>query len=690
MKKLLGLLILLISTITFANGVGVIDASNATYLKILSSNVDVYVENQVAITTATMTFKNTLSYAANFKFAFPMPPGASATELSWKINGNSYTAQVGEIPQDTTLPGGTINYQLQTYLGATPLFFAIPQSIGIDSTTEVTLTYVELLKYEFGEVSYMYPNDYMLIQTAPLDLQQFDFNLTSARTIENIQMLSHSTSQLNNNGNEAHVLVSLEQTAANANYELSYTLSLNQLGLFDFSTKLPSSLVPDTLGNGFFVFVAEPDPSNTTNVIDKVFTLIIDRSGSMGGEKIVQARNAAKYIVNNLNEGDRFNIVDFETNVYSFSNEHVPFNNENKTAALAYIDNIFAGGATNISGAFSTAIPQFSSASDSTANIIIFFTDGQPTVGILDVQGILNHVQDLVNQTENVISLFCFGIGTDANQQLLTQLAANNYGIAEFLGNDELEARITRFYLTIRNPVLLNTQIEYPEGTLSEVFPNPLPNLYKGQQMIVSGRYNTGGDVNIILKGTAFGQDVQYQYPLNLSDTIVQQYHFLPKIWAKQKIENLMVQYFSLDPNSTQAQNLKSQIIALSIAYGVITDFTSFTGGFTGVEEEVVKEKDLETPKDFVLLGNYPNPFNPSTIIRFNVGSDIYDMIVIKIFNALGELVRVLTIHVNGSGAYEVMWDGRLMDGAAAPSGMYIYTLEYGNYILSNKMILMK
>ena len=74
----------------------------------------------------------------------------------------------------------------------------------------------------------------------------------------------------------------------------------------------------------------------------------------------------------------------------------------------------------------------------------------------------------------------------------------------------------------------------------------------------------------------AFGQNVQYDYPVTLSDSNVSNYIFLPKVWAKQKIEYLIVQYYLLDPNSPQALQIKQQIIDLSIAFGVISPFTSF------------------------------------------------------------------------------------------------------------------
>ena len=89
-------------------------------------------------------------------------------------------------------------------------------------------------------------------------------------------------------------------------------------------------------------------------------------------------------------------------------------------------------------------------------------------------------------------------------------------------------------------------------------------------------------------------------------------------------------------------------------------------------------------------MGNYPNPFNPSTTIRFSVGDFLNKVVKIKIYNALGELIRILTLYVGDAGTYEVVWDGKLYNGETAPSDVYIYVVDFGNVVLSDKMILLK
>jgi len=675
------LLFFLLMNIVLANGVGIIDSEDGIYLNLINSGIQIDVESQVALVTSTQTFKNQFDGTRRVKYGFPLPASANATRLRWNVGGVWYEASFAPVPQDTTLPGPgeTVDEDLKAYLGDTPVYYDIMQNIEPDSILIVEISFVQLLSYEFGVVDFVYTNNYSKIQTSILDKQEINFNLLSPRTIDDLNMLSaHDNITVSNEVNSANLHSVTFEKPADEDYHIQYRLSLDELGLFSFSTMLPHDQTPDSYG-GFFVYIAEPDPSETTDIISKYFTIIIDRSGSMYGD---QAKNAATFIVNNLNEEDRFNIVDFASNVSSFRTSHVEYNASNKDAAVDYISGINATNSTNISGAFDTALMQFSNAGENTANIIIFLTDGEATIGVTNDDELITHINGAVQDVG-----FCFGIGDNVQKKVLTSVSSQNSGFAEFLEDDILEERITGFYLKIRNPVLLNTSMSFSSTVIAETYPDPLPNLYKGQQMIVSGRYAEAADVDVTLNGNAFGEDVSYDYALQLADSAVQQYRFLPKIWAKLKIEHLLVQYYLLDETSAEANAVRDSIIDVSIDYGVISPFTSFGDPATDIEEA---KDQIVSAIEFELLGNYPNPFNPSTTIQFKVNTQLNRIVKIKIFDSLGRLVKILSIMVISPGYYEVIWDGRLENGVMAASGNYFYLVDFGEAVLAGKMQLLK
>ncbi|MBT7463992.1 MAG: VWA domain-containing protein [Bacteroidetes bacterium] len=692
MKKI----ILILSIFSFAcnvllgNGVVVNKAKSNSYLKLMESSVFVTIESQVAKTVSLQTFKNNITNFLQIKYTFPLPEDASATRLRYKINGTWYNAMFAAVPQDTTTGGwtGEEDHVLKLYLGDNPLYYDIDQTILRDSTIIVELTYVELLKYKFGQVNYVYPNNYQTIQADQLSKQQINVTLNSERTIENIELVSHSPAEIDNTGNLAMLYWTGYNSPASNDYMMHYNLNLNELGLFSLSTYLPDSIQKDSYGRGFFSFIVEPDPSDNTAVIEKVFTLVIDRSGSMSGNKIVQARDAANFIVDNLNEGDKFNIISFSGTVSSFRSGHVDFNITNQNAAIAYINSLIANGSTNISGAFDLAIPQFSVADANTANIIIFFTDGEQTSGITNTDLLIPHINNLIAQSEKQISLFTFGIGEYTNERLLTSIANSNNGASEFLLNNELEEVITNFYLMIRNPVLLNTEIEFSPSIIGELYPKNLPNLYKGQQMIIVGRYIESAELTTRLTGNAYANTVEYNYTTNLSDSLNTKLQFLTKIWAKSKIDYLMDQYYLNVDNLNVSDSIKNEIIKLSLDYGVVSQFTSFQGGETYVEWEDLfsEENNLNVMSNEFLevTSIYPNPCKDFIKLAINTKETGNDALVIKLLNSTGQVVYITSRFVNPNSPYEFNINIKDLN---LDSGIYFISIQYKTKIISSKIV---
>ncbi len=678
MKQLLLLVLanlILTSTQLSANATLIVDATDKTCLKMLSSHVNVSVVNQVATVKSTQTFINQFDTAVHVKFAFPMYEDAAATGLRWKIYGEWYSAVFAAAPADTTLPGAgeEIDFQLEEYLGDATLFFELLDSILPDSTVVFELTYVQLLHYAYDQVSFDFPNDYSMIQTDNIDSQTLSIHIISDRTIVGTEMISHPYIINSFSDYAADLYVALIDQPANADYNYLYTLNATELGLFSFSTFLADSInYCDEYGRGYFGFIVEPDPGDSV-VIEKVFTLIIDQSGSMGGDKIAQARDAATFIVDNLNEGDKFNIVAFESDVHTLFADHVPVTITNQNVAFDYIDGLEAGGGTNISGSFEMAIPQFADADPDVANIIVFLTDGQASAGITGTMEILDLIASLIITNDVVgLSINTFGIGYDANESLLNQIATENNGVSEFFAAGDLIAVITDFYLTIQSPVLLNTSMTFSPDIVHQLFPDPLPNLYKGHQLVVVGRYFEPGVVNVTFTGEKYGAIVNYEYTFELTDSTIEQNTFLTKLWAIEKINNLMNEYYSYEPLSPEADSIQYFVTTLSICYSVVSPFTSFNDN-TGTGAVSISEyEEVDTKLKAI---NYPNPFRNSTTIQF-LAPALNQIVSCVILDINGNIISILDIFINAEGKYEIIWDGKNSYGNNAIPGFYPYYIK--------------
>lgn len=695
-KPILSIFSLLCSVhLAFANGVAVVDAATQNYFQLDSSVVTTEVEGDVAITTVRNVFINTDTTDTVAVFAFPIDYHASATGIRWDAGaGWNQATIISQAPTDTLPRSGPLAVSLKSYLGYAPFYFAIPDTIPAGETLTVEFTYVALLDYSHGVVIYQFPNQYSLVQDSILTRQELSWSLTSLRTLDTLVVLSSQTQDLvNYSDNAATVSLSADDTTAFEDYRILYRLSGDELGIFAYSTYLDPADLPDEWP-GYFALQIEPTPYDTIDAMAKNFTLMIDRSGSMSGQKIANAKNAAAYIVNNLDTTDHFNVIDISDGIGKFRPALVRYTPNARDSALAYIAALDARGGTNLSGAFEEVIPAYTGADSTRANLIMFFSDGLPTSGITATDQLLNRVDDLVTATGEIICIYTLAIGEDVDWEFCTALAQNHNGFTQFVDPSNIIATASSFYQSVRAPVLIRPELTFtPADALVELNPTVTPNFFQGEQVLVSGRYTDPGAVSLTIAGTAFGMPFSQDFDFNLSATPAPENQFLMKIWAKQKIESLLFDYFLYGADAATAQSLEEQISWLSLNYNIVSPFTSLSipdNLFTGIANESGDGEPTGIAQTFELIGNFPNPFNAATTIRFRLNNAHSGMVKVKIYNTVGQLVRVLTLHTNSAGSYQMTWDGRLMDGRDAPSGIYVYLVDFGDAVLGGRMSVVK
>lgn len=685
--------LLLIPALAQANGVAVVDASRGIYLQLMESHVRVAVENQIAVVRTRQRFHNQLEDAADIKYAFPLPAGASVTHIQWVVNGREFTASVIPKPQDNTLPGSAsfINFDLLSFLGRAPILLDIEEEVDAGATIEVDLTYVERLPYALGEVTFRYPAAYDILQANPIDMQSFSLDVTSQRTIDSIEAPDIPNVGIQNLGFFARVASRIGQASASFDYEVRYRLNPEAFGLFGSSALYESAL--DEEGPGFFLFVAEPDPTSTADALQKRFTLMVDQSGSMEGEKMEQAKRASRFIIENLNPDDRFNVVAFRDDATRAFETHQPNTPDHVATAVAFIEALQPAGATDFAVAFSEALAQFGPASDSTAHIILFFTDGRASAGLTDTDDLLRHVRALKAANQTDAAIFALGIGPEVDRGLVTRLALEHEGLVEFLEPHEVETGVAAFYSQIQNPVLLNPTVSFSSGGVASVYPQNVPNLYRGQQLLLAGRYRTPGPLTVTLEGRAFGKPITFTYDAVLADSVNEHNQVLPQVWAKLKIESLLVQYYTLERGSAAANLIRDQVIDVSVTYGIQSPFTTFELRGDGVVATGTEDADEDLARvlqGYTLHGAYPNPFTTETTIRLDVAEAAQDVIFVKVYNAMGQLVRTLTLPVAGPGLYTLDWDGTTDAGHQAPAGTYYYVVQAKQAVLSGSVTLIR
>jgi Secretion system C-terminal sorting domain len=306
---------------------------------------------------------------------------------------------------------------------------------------------------------------------------------------------------------------------------------------------------------------------------------------------------------------------------------------------------------------------------------IIFLTDGAPTFGQTFPDSIVT--QSERNNKEQV-RLVSFGVGETVNRSLLTELSINNYGYATFItADDSIEQFITNHFKRISKPVMTGLKLDFAGLQVIDVYPKQHLDLYWGSQVLETGRYNGAGDFNVKLKGWVGTDSVTYNRLFTFSDTS-HSYRFVPRLWARSKIDYLLNQIEIYG----EIEELVNQVIELSLTYQILTPYTALYVDPTAID----KPKDRIVPGAFKLYANYPNPFNPSTTIKYSLpGRQALYKVKIKIYNSLGQLVKVLLNANQAPGLYTIKWNA-----GNIPSGLYFCVIEAGPFRASQKMLLVK
>jgi Ca-activated chloride channel family protein len=320
---------------------------------------------------------------------------------------------------------------------------------------------------------------------------------------------------------------------------------------------------------GYFVLMMSPGVTEDKGaVLPKDIVFVLDKSGSMKGKKMQQAREALKYCVERLNEKDRFNIVDFSTTVDKFKDTLVDASSGNIKAALTYIEAMMDGGATNIDEALKLALGMLSKQEGRIA-MVFFATDGLPTTGEKNIEALIKNTKDLNKANARI---FSFGVGYDVNTLLLDKVGSDNRGISEYVKPEELiEDKVSMLYNKIQSPLFGDIEAKFNGIQVESLMPRSMPDIYKGMQLFMYGKYRKAAKSRVEISGH-MGKErktLSFEVDFPNEDTTND---FIPRLWASQRIAFLLDQ---ITMSGKEDKELVDEIITLSKKYGIVTRYTA-------------------------------------------------------------------------------------------------------------------
>ncbi len=239
---------------------------------------------------------------------------------------------------------------------------------------KVTLRYTQLCRKLDGLTDFLFPLSTAKYTSHPVEEIKFQINIDSKSKIKNVYSPSNAVEIKRPDNKTAIVTYKAKDTIPTGDFRLLYDVGEGKVNTSVIAYR------PDKDEDGYLLLLASPEiKADDADRPKKTLVFVVDKSGSMSGKKIEQAKNATKFVLNNLREGDTFNIIAYDDKVESWKPELQTFNEETRKSALGFVEGIYAGGSTNINGALSAALAQLQD--NSRPNFVVFLTDGIPTAG---------------------------------------------------------------------------------------------------------------------------------------------------------------------------------------------------------------------------------------------------------------------------------------------------------------------
>jgi Ca-activated chloride channel family protein len=555
-----------------------------TALQITGVTVGVVVRGQAATTMMEIHLRNPAPARQEAELLVPVPDGAVVRGFSFQGAGAEPSARL--LPHDEAretydrIVAQARDPALLEFAGFNLVRSSVfPVEPG--GTQAVRLTYEHLLAVSGDRVDYVLPRSESIEYHVPWKIAA---KITSGVPITAIYSPSHQLRTSRPQPGVAAVELSSDAATEPGPFRLSF---LRERG--DVSASLFAYPDPK-VGGGYFLLLAGLPPhaakAEATGLKREV-TLVIDRSGSMRGEKLAQVREAALQVLAGLDDGEAFNVILYNEGVEPFSPRPVRKSRATIKDATEFLEGMTARGGTNIHDALLEALRQ--PPAEGTLPLVLFMTDGLPTVGQTSEAAI----RELARKgNTHHRRIFTFGVGVDVNTPLLEKVAYESRATTTFiLPGEDVEVNVAAVFKRLRGPVLADPVLTvgdgHPRRRARELIPARIPDVFEDDQIVLLGQYTGEQLLEFTLKGNYRGTQRVFAFRLSL-DQATTRNGFVPRLWASRKIGLLVdaireqggapgvVSREARATTSAATRELVDEIIRLSTEFGILTEYTAF------------------------------------------------------------------------------------------------------------------
>lgn len=570
----------------------VISADRSQVVVISGVKVEVSILEQAAVTTMDLTLQNPTRNRLEAQVLMPVPEGAAIKGFELAGSKSEPTAEL--LPKDKavaeykSIVASMRDPGLLEFAGYNLIKSSV-FPIDAGGTQKVRLSYEHLLPSDAGRVDYILPRTEAVDYRVPWEVT---LKIESKHDISTVYSPSHKVAVTRANEHKITVAIDKAAMAEPGPLQLSYLQS-------GVAGRVTASLMayPDPkIDGGYFLLLAglpPRDADDSASAVKREITLVIDRSGSMAGDKIKQVQAAALQIVEGLDEGEAFNILDYSDTISSFAAEPVLKNKKSLEDARHYIRSLKAAGGTNLNDAITEALRP--KPMKDMLPLVLFLTDGLPTVGVRSEVDIRSGAIKANTYNRRI---FTFGVGYDVNAPLLTHLATNSRATSTFvLPNEDVEAKVSQVYRRLVGPVLAEPTLAVLDKDgkpstvrVADLMPGKVPDLFEGDQLVVLGKYKDGEQpLHFKLSGNYRGKAKAFEFEFKM-DKATTRNNFVPRLWASRKIAMLIDEIRqagaetggtpqrvqNVQPADGKMKELTDEIVRLSLEFGILTEYTAF------------------------------------------------------------------------------------------------------------------
>lgn len=568
------------------------------------TDVQASVSGFVSRVTVKQTFTNPFKEKIEAIYTFPLAESGAVDEMLMKVGTRTIRGSIKkreeakEIYERAKAQGQVASLLDQE---RTNIFTQSVANIKPGESIEITIRYVELLAYDSGNFSFVFPmvvgprfipgepvgkqgtgmapdttrvSDASRI-TPPITPQgtRAGHDVSLALTIDagvpiaNISSKLHEVDVKKVGDRKARVQLKDEATIPNKDFVLSWQVA---------SDKLQSGYLTYKDGEKGFLTLMIMPPKRVTReqAQPKEMIFLIDCSGSQSGAPLEKAKETMAYVLDHMNAQDTFQVIAFSDHLDILFDKPQIANESMRQQARQFVSRLSANGGTWMAPAVEKAcgIP----ADKHRLRIVTFMTDGY--VGNdFEIIGLVKKLRDKSRW-------FPFGTGNSVNRMLIDMMAREGGGEAEYVLLNSSGAEVGRkFYERIASPVLTDVKISFGGLDVIDVYPKEVSDVWAEKPLYIKTRYGKPGSGTVTISGFAGGkpysEKLSVTLPAKETDNAV-----LSSVWARSRVDDLMSKdWFGAQQGSVRDE-IKQDIIKTALTYHIMTQYTSFVA----VEEKTV------------------------------------------------------------------------------------------------------